>query len=272
MELITIDQLKEAASNKANRLKWILGIGGVLVLAPFIWVAVYAMLGAAALGLATGLAIIVGLAVVNFAPVIAMKFKNAKINAIIREAQENPIPTLWAGHEADMHEADEMAQAVEDYETEIENVKGKMRQLQRNLTPDDLAEFNGNVKLLEDDLDLQQRDLSDFRTKLDEQEIEIKRAEAIWNLNMAVDKAGKKNPNRAAEVMASIKRTTALDAVQSSMNRSKAQVRARIRSRRSLETVGGRTPEAPALVHDPVSTAIDASFIELGANTRVGVR
>lgn len=243
-----IQALTDSVKKKANWLKWGLGIGAVALVAPFIWMMVYAMLGVAALGAATLIAIGVGLALVNLSPVLAMKFQNAKIKAIIAEAEKNPIPTLWEGHRKDAEELAEMNKAIEDYATEINNVRSRMQSLSKDLSQEDKDGFENDIATLEQDLTLQEQDYEQAMTDHAAQEVQIKRASAIWDLNMAVNKASSKNMNRAEETMAKIKRETALDAVNASMNRSKAQLRARIRARANAANAG---PGKPALTHQP---------------------
>jgi hypothetical protein len=71
----------------ATALKYGLAIGAVAVLEP---VLVTAAQGVVALGVA----IVGGLAIVNFAPWVEMKFRNLGLKAIKHEAKKNPVETL----------------------------------------------------------------------------------------------------------------------------------------------------------------------------------
>lgn len=233
---LTDDQRKQRVLKKAGMLKWGVGLVGVLVLAPVVWALAYAMLGAVALGAASFLALIIGLAVVNLAPVAAMKFANWKINLIVAEAQRNPIPTLLQEYERSQQELEDFSQAIIDYATEIGNVEDQARKLHGYLQEADIASFQSDIDAMKTDLSLQEQDLDEARQKLKDFSTEIKRADAIWKLNMAVSKANAKNLARAEETMARIKKETALDAVTSAMNKSKAQLRERIRTRTAVST------------------------------------
>lgn len=241
-----LEVVKERVLRRANIAKWGLGLVGVLLVAPVIWMLAYAVLGAAALGVSLVVAGVVGLTIVNMAPVVTMKLANAKIKAIMAEAARNPIPTLWNEWEKDGEELREFEKAIADYATEIENVQSKAKKLTVDLKPEDLQQFQDDIDAMRQDLALQQGDLDQARQEHEQFRLEVKRASAIWDLNMAVSKANAKNLNRAEETMARIKKETALDTVTASMNRSKAQLRERIRSRTTVNGMAqiGNEPSA----------------------------
>jgi multidrug efflux pump subunit AcrB len=229
-----IDTLKDQVRKKAKWLKYGLAAAAIILIGPlFYWLA-YALVGAALAGIAAGFAFCVAGALAAIGPYLAMKFENTRINLILAEAAQNPIPTLWNQHRKDQEEVEEMAKAILDYDTEIENLKGKARTLSSDLSPDDLAAFDSDIRAMQEDLALQVEDLDNARADLAKQALEIKRAAAFWQLNMAVSAANSKNvASRAEDTMARLKKETALDSVTSSTNRSKAQLRARIRNRTS---------------------------------------
>lgn len=250
-----VQTLIDSVKSKSTKLKWAIGLGAALVLAPVTWAIGYAVLGATFAGAALALAGAVGLTVVNLTPVFLMKLENRKIQMIIDEANRNPIPTLWNEHKKDAEDLAEMLSAIEDYATEIGNVESKMKRLTTDLTPDDLASFESDINAMKTDLALQEQDYAEAMDNHNKQEVQIKRASAIWDLNMAVSAANAKNVNRAEETLAKIKRETALDAVTSSMNRSKAQLRARILNRAGTGQLTG-VDRRPALSNSP-SDVID---------------
>lgn len=250
----------EKIKRKSNIAKWGLGLGAALVLAPLTWYVAYAVLGAAFLGAAVALAGVVGLTVVNLTPVFLMKLENRKIQMIMAEATRNPIPTLWAGHKQDAEDLDGMLQSIEDYATEIGNVDSKMQKLTSDLTPQDLEAFKQDIDAMRHDLQLQEQDYSDAMKAHANQEVQIKRASAIWDLNMAVSAANAKNVNRAEETIAKIKRETALDSVTSGMNRSKAQLRSRILNRMNSQSVG--TSHPLSITNQPAEDVIEVSAVD----------
>lgn len=245
---LLIDKIK----TKSNKLKWLIGLGGALLLAPIAWALAYAILGAAALAASLAVAAIVGAVILYGTPVVLMKLQNAKINAIIAEATKNPIPTLWQEWEKDGKEIDALDNAVSEYCAEIENCKDKIKKLAGKLTEEDIQRFSGDIQLMEADLEQQEKDLQTLRDEHADFKTSISRAEAIYDVSMAMDKANAKN--RLAfheEMMTRIKKETAYDAVMSSMNTSKARLRARIQSRRHLSQ-SSDTPAIEVVSSEPL--------------------
>ena len=246
-----IDTVVASIKAKSNRAKVALTILGVLLLAPLAWYLALAIFGAAMLGLALAFAGAVGATVIAGVPWLLTRLANKRIEWVIAEAQRSPIPTLWAGHQQDASDIEAMADAITEYATEIGNAQDKARKLERDLLPQDLASFQRDVAAMQHDLELQEEDLRQARLDHAKQEAEIKRASAIWDLNMAVASANARNMfSRATDTLAKIKKDTALDAVTTSMNRSKAQLRRRIQERTAAHA-------APVLTHQ------DANVIDL---------
>ena len=250
------DNVIEAIKRKSVLAKWGLALLGVVILAPVSFFLAYAVFGAALLGLALAFAGAVGLAVLAGVPWLVTKLANKRIEWVMAEARRSPIPTLWAGHLQDAEDLAAMGDAIVEYSTEINNAKEKARKLAGDLLPEDLRSFQADVAAMETDLALQEQDYREAQEMHAKQETEIKRASAIWDLNMAVANANAKNLNsRAQDTLAKIKKDTALDAVASSMNRSKAQLRQRIQQRSALH-VSPSLGFEPSQVIDLVPQAI----------------
>jgi hypothetical protein len=230
-----VNTVIEGIKRKSTLAKWGLGLLGVVLLAPLSFALAYAIFGAALLGLALAFAGVVGLTVLAGVPWLVTKLANKRIEWVLAEARRSPIPTLWEGHRQDAEDLRAMGEAITEYATEIGNAQDKARKLAKDLLPEDLASFNKDVQAMQVDLELQEQDYREAVLAHEKQEAEIKRASAIWDLNMAVANANAKNLNsRAEDTLAKIKRETALDSVSASMNRSKAQLRQRIQQRSAI--------------------------------------
>jgi hypothetical protein len=226
---VAIDQVKA----KSTKMTWIAGILGVIVLAPLTWILAYGLLGLAAAGAALALAGIVGATIWFGAEPLIMRLQNKRIEAIVNEAMKNPIPTLWNEHKKDQQELDELAQAIADYSTEIMNFDSKMKKLSVDMTEADAESFKSELDMMHQDLRLQEEDLRELRKSHMAQEVEIKRASAIWEAGEAMAKANAKNARAQREdTLSKIKKDTALDSVTRNLNRGKAQLRSRIEARR----------------------------------------
>lgn len=229
-------------SKKSTALKWVAGLAGVVFIGFTVWAILYIALGVAALGLTLAVTGIAGAAFIHWWPTYMDRLRTRKIERIIEDARKSPIPTLWDEHDKDGIEINGFASAIEDYATEIGNCQSKARSLSKDLQPQDLEQFENDIALMQEDLLLQEHDLAELRADHKKQEVEIKRAAAIWDLNMAVSKANAKNLSaRREETISRIRKETALDSVTSSMNRSKAQLRTRINSRRQMGTGASST-------------------------------
>ena len=239
-----IDDIKKA--RLATKLKWGLALLGALIIAPVVFLIVKGLVGLALAGA-------IGLVIVQMAPVFSMKLANWKLKLIVGEAQKNPIETMIADLQDDRDARNEADQSITDYETEIGNIESNMQALTSDLHPDDIAAFRQDIAAMRTDLQLQQVDLSQFDAEIAKKEIEVRRAQAIWKMNMVIDAANAKhNARRADETMKKIKSQTAIDAVSRSSAAARAQLNQRIRNRKS---------GAPALTHQP------ADVIEMPAVT-----
>ena len=239
-----LNQVIETSKKRFTIAQWVIGIGGGLLFAMFAWIAVVAALGAAAVGTAFAIAGAVGLVIVNATPVFIKKARNMRIEALMKEqnrhlaaiqaeAERNPIPTLWNQHAEDAKEIQEMNDALLEYAAEIGNVQAKAKKLSSALRPEDLEAFNQDIAMMQADLALQEQEYAETVAAHKAAEVEIQRASAIWDLQMAVENANAKNANRVQDTLSKIKRDTALDSVTAKLNTSKAKLRARIRERTS---------------------------------------
>lgn len=249
-----IDTMVGAIQKKSKWIKLGVGIGVVTLLGPILWFAVSAMLGAAALGLATALVGAICLAIVNFTPVVAMKLENAKINAIKAEATKNPIPTLQASLIEDKKARDEDDRAITDFDSEISNIEDKFDTLTRDLTPKDVDKFRSDIEEMKTELFAQQKDLAEVDRIIGLKEVAIKRASAIWQLSMVIGGANAKFSQRNADAaIKQIKEETAIDSVNKAMATSRAQLRQRVRNRQEAPSPLGITSQPTNVIEMEVT-------------------
>ena len=243
----------ENIKSKMSKTKWVIGILGVMVLAPLTWILAYGILGLAAAGGALAVAGVVAATIWYGTEPFLMRLQNKRIQLIMEEATKNPIPTLWNEHAKDQKEVNDLEQAIIDYSTEIGNCISKKDKLVSKLKPEDIESFENDIRLMQEDLRLQEEDLQELKDGLVKQQAEIERASAIWDLGMAVSKANAKNLSaQRQETLSKIKRETALESVTSNMNRGKAQLRMRINSRRHIG--GVTTDDQLAITSQTVQT------------------
>lgn len=255
---MNIEEVKAKVFRKANLAKWGVGVLAAIIVAPLVWFLAYAVLGVAFLSVALGLAALVGVTIVNLAPVVTMKLANKRIAMIMEEAARNPIPTLYAGLEEDKRARNEDDQAITAYDTEITNIENQFDKLTRDLTEEDVVKFKADIDAMKDELQAQQDDLKEVDRLIGLKTAAIKRAEAIWNLTMVIGNANAKfNQRNADAAMKKIKEETAIDSVNKAMAQSRAQLRQRVRNRKQ---VGDSSATVPSLDNNP-SLIIDVPSV-----------
>ncbi len=99
--------------------KWGLGIGAVIVAGALAMVVFTSIVAIAAAGVA-------GLAVINFAPVVARKFASWKVNALQHDAQKNPVPNLIALAQKEQDKINKHRAGVTQFSMTTKNFKAKM--------------------------------------------------------------------------------------------------------------------------------------------------
>ena len=237
-----LEAFKTQALSKANRAKWIVGAGIAVVAGPLLFAVATTLLGAAAVGIAAMVAGAVAITGIHMYAVVRDRIANKAIQLQMEEAARNPIPTLWREWEKDENEISEFENKIVEYDTEIQAVEQRMRDLTQDMLPEDLKRFSDDVALMRHDLQDQENELAQLRVDHAEEEREIKRASAIWDMGMAMEKANKANPNsQAIDVIARIKRETALDSVNRKTAEGKARLKARINKRMTAAQAGSKT-------------------------------
>lgn len=227
---------------------WGLGLSAALLLAPALFVLSVSLLGTVA---ALGAAGIVGLAVINFAPVLSMKFANWKLKGLKHEAQQNPIETLENLLIA-------RKQALENFRKEVEaavqarmDFELKCRDFSRKY-PTRATEFTNQLEGMTKLVERKKLALKEADQAIDAAEHKLTEMKAYWEMSQAAQAANKAARMSTGDMYEQLKADTAADAVVSGVNRAFAE----------LEVAA--TIDAPAL-----ETSSNALVIEMPTKERV---
>lgn len=245
MSALTVEQRKARLATAA---KWGAGLVGAAIVAPVVFLAIQGLVGLIVAG-------VLGLAIINFAPVLSMKFANWKIKSIKAEATRNPVETMQHVFMEKGAAVAAFAQRVEDFATEVRNFGDKLDGFRAQFPAEapKFEETHGQMKKL---LDLRKRRLKEARDELGRFEGEIRKADAIWKMSLAASSMHRAAGMTEDSIIQRIKTETAVDSVQSSLNRALSQ----------LET--SLSEETVAIENNPTST-IDVNSVEI--RERVGL-
>jgi len=130
--VLNLKQQTKDVLRKAQLWKWAVGLGVAALLAPVIWMMVYAMVGLAALGAITVVLGVTGLAVINYAPVVATKMANHKIELLKREARTKPIETLQRQYQEKMQALDAFKEKIQRFATKVKLYDQQMVAFKQN--------------------------------------------------------------------------------------------------------------------------------------------
>lgn len=245
MSTLTVEQRK---ARLAAGVKWGLGLIGAAIVAPVVFLAVQGLVGLILAG-------VLGLAIVHGAPVLSMRFANWKIKAIKAEAARNPVETMQHVLMEKGADVKVFAQKVEDFATEVRNFNDKLDGFRAQF-PAEAPKFEETLRSMQKLLKLRRERLEEARHELDKFQGEIRKADAIWKMAQAASSMHRAAGMTEDSIMQRIKTETAIDSVQSSLNRALSQ----------LET--SLSEETVALEHNP-SPTIDVHAVEV--RERVGL-
>lgn len=203
-------------SKLATSLKWGLGLTAAVVISPVIFMAVSGIVG-------LSLAVVVGLALVNGAPVVAMKLANWKLKGIKHEASVNPVETLQNGYREQDAALVRFARSITEFRMEVANFAGQIEVFASQF-PQDAEKFRNQLATMNRLLKVREARYQAARDELIKFAGEIKRAEAIWKMGQAAQRLNKAAGFSDDDFLARIKTETALDSVQSSMNKAFAEL------------------------------------------------
>jgi hypothetical protein len=215
--------------------KWklILGSLGILVIAPLTTTLLWSVLGLLAVILGGG----IGLAAIAFAPVFSMKLANARIKAIMAEADKNPIETMIAVDIARTQELAEKDQHLEDWDTELSNFYDEVIAMKKEY-PEEACKYQRISAQMHDAIAEARKEQTQARRDLYEFEQAIRKAKILYKMGLAAQRVTAFSKSAEEKVLENIKTEIAFDSVRSNLNRSFAR----------LNTAMARRQERPALV------------------------
>lgn len=226
--------------------KWGVGLAGAVLIAPVVFLAVQGLAGLIVAG-------VLGLTIVHGAPVLSMMFANWKIKSIKAEATRNPVETMQAVHMEKADAVKAFGQRVEDFSTEVRNFGDKLDGFRAQF-PAEAPKFEETLRSMQQLLQLRRQRLSEAHDELGRFGTEIRKVDAIWKMSLAASSMHRAAGMTEDSIMQRIKTETAIDSVQSSLNRALSQ----------LET--SLSQEVLAIDHQ--TPAIDVTAVEIRERVR----
>lgn len=195
----------------ATRLRWAIAGLAALLVSPIIFFVIKGAIGLA-------VAAVVGLAIVNLAPWVSMKFANYRLRLVKAEAARNPVETL-------QNVFAERSQKKAVFKTQITAFRAKITGFGEKIEgfkatyPRDAAKFENQLNAMKALLARREAKYKKVKSELENFELVIQRADALWQMGLA---AAEMNEAAGAfdgdQMLERIKTETALDSVQDSVN------------------------------------------------------
>ncbi len=232
---------------------------GVILIAP---VAVAFINGAISLMMAAVVGAI-GFALIGLAPVASLKFANFKERAIQQEnvdnikkitaaARENPIPTLYQDLAMRQKEASEFEDRVAKNDALYKKNVRKTNEFIKQYSDSDpaIATLKEQLQLHEMAIKAQVAQLDVVKQSVIKYESTVKRADDLWEISKGIQEANEILDNQQ-DIFSRIRKDTALDAVENSVNLAFSQMR--------MSLVGKEkdvTPIADIIENDPTAVPL----------------
>lgn len=221
-----------------------------LIVSPVIFMVIKGLVGFV-------VAAVIGLAIVMFTPVIAMKFANWRLQAIKAESRANPIETLQNQYMEKRQALAKFLDSITAFSTEVKNFEDKVSEFKRKF-PDEAPRFQEQLATMKKLLDFRKSRFKQAKAELDLFDSAIQRAEAMWNMSQAAQEMNKLAGMQTGDPFEKIKQDAAIDSVYSSMNKAFAD----------LETALLDTAEQPKLEYQPTQM-IDVTPAKVQVQARV---
>lgn len=179
----------------------------------------------------------IGFGLIGLAPVAALKFANFKeraiqeenvdnINKIKSAAQENPIPTLYLDLSNRQKEAadfeDRVAKNDALYKKNIRKTNEFIKQYSENDPA--ITTLKEQLQLHEQAIKAQVAQLDVVKKSVSQYESTVKRADDLWEISKGIQEANEILENQQ-DIFSRIRKDTALDAVENSVNLAFSQMR-----------------------------------------------
>jgi hypothetical protein len=208
--------MSQSNQKLALALKWGLGLAAAAVVAPVIFLTVKGLVGLA-------IAAVVGLAIINGAPVISSAFANWKMKGIKAVAAANPVEQLQNVLLERRGALRLFSERITDFATRVRQFESKLQSFKAQF-PADAPKFDEQAAAMNQLLSLRRAKYEEVRQQLAAFELEVKKADAIWQMSQAAAELHKAAGMEGEDVYAKIKAETALESVELSLNKSFAQL------------------------------------------------
>lgn len=197
-------------------LKWALGLVGAVVISPVVFLAVKGLVGLA-------LAAVVGVTIIQFAPVVSLKLANWKLRALTAEVEANPIETMQNLYIEKSKELAAADQNIIDFETEIGNFDDEVRGFKKEY-PDEAPRYQQISDAMHTGLTEMKSEQEFARDRLEDFQARIRKAQAIYKMSLAASRVTAFSKSAEARVFQDIKEQIAFDSVRTELNRSFASL------------------------------------------------
>lgn len=243
--------------------RWVaIGItaASVVLLMPAIMMLVKGLIGIAVAG-------VVSLAIVNFAPVISIKFATWKIKAIVADAKANPIETMIdvANERAD--KLNEAKQRIGELSAAVKNFADKVVGFKKTW-PNEAAAFDMAVDNANKVLDKWKKDWSTANTALSIYLTEIDKCKAVNEMALEMAKLNNMTKMDSDKLMEKLRSDTAIDEVSKRMNSAMAQLETSLLEEVKFELPAVGNNKVSALADDTPSTGRELNM-QLGLKQKV---
>lgn len=205
-----MDTNEQRRQKIATVVKWGLGIAAAVVISPVIFLAVKGLIGLAIAG-------VIGLGIIHFAPVIAMKFANWKVKAIVHEARENPIETLLNQLKDKQDALTRFKDSITTFRTQVSNFEEKVVGFKAQY-PEEAPKFEGQLQGMKKLLTFRQDKYKIAKKEVEGFGMAIDRARALWDMSQEAQKMNKYATLQTGDPFEQIKTDVALESVITSVN------------------------------------------------------
>lgn len=193
----------------------VIGVG-LAVVGPYVWMAVEGLMAVAVFG---GTALLLW----GLAPAVATFVANKRIALLKAAIEANPIETMECLYEDKKQELARQGVAVEEVATQVRNVDGLVKGLEKS-DPDEAKDYVEVRDKLKEGLDEVTTEYSEADNALHDFGKQIDKARRIWKVAVAINKALDVSATARAAVFADIKKQVAFDKVTNDLNRSFARL------------------------------------------------
>lgn len=207
-------------SKRQQRIEWLvkaalLGVIGFVV-SPMIFIAIKGLVGLL-------IAAVVGLAAINATPFVAARLANWRLQSIKHEAIANPVETLQNDFIERHRSLENFKNSISVFHAEVMNFQDKLDDFKKQY-PNEADKFESQLVKMKQLLVLRTRNLKDALQSLEHYSLEIKKADAIWQMGMAAAKMNKAAGVNEEDFYAKLRVETALDSVQKNLNSAFAEL------------------------------------------------